>query len=230
MSRLTEKSNTRAEKCTFAQLIDASDTQTPCQVQQLSEDLQVCYGCGRNSSVIQEKHAAVFEESDRARQLIASFVSVAITSSNDRPLSIVGYRNNKAQHYSYAELVDGDGVDPEAYECMHLELSGDLHMIVRPPDLEATEKATPCAFGLSFDRDLVEAVIGPLSEEQFHSAQKLLANGWSYKGATPATHDSYAHVLFWKGYERKYTHPDGKVVTVPKGIQANIGKSIFCLP
>lgn len=225
MSRSTEKVNIGAQQCSFAQLVGANDKGTPCHVQQLYDDVQVCYGCERYSTVIPDKFAAILEESDRARKLIASFISGAIASTTYRPLSILSYRNNREQHYKYAELVDGDGIDPDAYECIHLEFSGQLQMTVRPPDLDATGEAVPS--GVPFVRDLVEALIGPLGDEKILAAEKLLANGWSFVNAVPATHDSYAHVLFWKGYERKYTHPDGTVVTVPKGIRAKIGESIF---
>ncbi|MBX9878101.1 MAG: hypothetical protein K2Y22_06535 [Candidatus Obscuribacterales bacterium] len=225
MSASKEKSNIGVQQCSFAQLTGASGSQKPCNVQQLSEDLYVCYGCERYSTAIPADCAGVFEEVDGARVLIASFISGEIASPSYRPLSLVRHRNNMDQHTKNAEFMDGDGVDPTWYDYMHLEFSGGLHMTVNTRDREAAEQVTP--LGVPFNRDLVEAYIGTLGDEEFHAAEKLLANGWMFTEAIPAIPDqSYAHIVFWKGHERNYTHPDGTVKTVRKGIRARIEKGM----
>lgn len=223
MSHLTENSNIGAQKCSFAQL-GQKDAQLPCNVQALNENLQFCLGCGRYSSAIPAKCAGVLEETEQARELIASLVSGESNSTAYRPLSLNLYRNNMEMHWKNAELMNGDGVDPSEYITLELAFSGGLSMVVRLKDLQASAKSE--YIGMPFDHDLVEDAVGKLSDEEFHAAKKLLATGWGFRDAESSADslDGHARLFFYKGYERKYPCPDGTEKTVFYGIRATIEK------
>ncbi|MBX9772167.1 MAG: hypothetical protein K2X29_12395 [Candidatus Obscuribacterales bacterium] len=207
-----------AQQCTYAQLTGVHNGQELCHVQELYENVHVCYGCERYSTAIPEDCAGVLEESYRARMLVANFISGEIDSPNYRPLSLVKYANRKETAHNYAVMVGGD---PDDYECMHLEFSSNLSMTVRPIDLKDAVNAVP--LGLPFDRNLVEALIGTLSDDTVHTVEKMLANGWSFiRASAGVPNQDYSRLLFRRGYERIYVHPDGKVVTVPKGLTGKI--------
>jgi|GEM_PF-3785295 len=207
-----------AQKCTYAQLAGVLHGEQLCLVQESFDDVSVCYGCGRYSTAIPEECQGVLEESHGARMLIASIISGEINSPNYRPLSLVKYANRKETAHNYALMVGGD---PDDYECMHLAFSGNLSMTVRPVDLKDAQNAVPQ--GKPFDRDLVEAMVGKLSDEEINAVEIVLATGWSFVGAQAGIPDqSYSRLLFRKGYERKYIHPDGTERIVHKGMSGKI--------
>ena len=98
-------------------------------------------------------------------------------------------------------------------------------MKVTPNDVREAEKSVP--LGIEFQRDLVESVVGPINDVIYGATNKAISAGFSYLSASPGVQDSsYSRLRLFKGHERRYTHPDGKVVVVPKGIKLTIEWSL----
>lgn len=214
--------NDPSQPCSYARIMGYRHMPELCMVSTIFEGLEVCYGCGKFLSVIPEDCQGIFEQSYRARELMAQFISGEINDPSYRPLSFGKFIDRKDMGHSYALMVGGD---PDCYgyitwECPLGDDSGHIGTRVTQNDLLEAVKSVP--MGLEFRRDLVESVVGPISDAVFRAALKVIAMGFSYMGATPATHDSYSRLRFCKGHERRYGHPDGNVRTVRKGVTITI--------
>lgn len=214
-------------QCSYACLTGVPKEQMLCDVKTLFEGLEVCNGCRKQLSVIPEDCQGIFEESFRARMLVVQFTSGETNNPDDRPLTLVKYFDRRQSGSEYALRVGGDP-DLYAYSAFEFSLgeeAGTLQMRMTPADLEEAEKSVP--LGREFRRDLVEVLVGPISDEIFRAVKKALAMGFSYMSASVGVrNDSYSRLRLFKGHERRYTYPNGEVVVVPKGIGLTIEWSL----